>query len=196
MFLKIKQQVIYSRHSQTEGCILKRIISNFDNADLVVAAIAFVIFLFDSHFLVLMRLDLIEIGSEMINKTSLLSSFNGTSNNNETITQQPAVSQHILTCYPSQERSRIYFDFYTQVYPWIDQFIYSYIPFGIMIVSTIIIIHRLFTINKQLKTTTKPSLMIPPGSNHTVGGSSNTSPPPKKQLHHQQSNGKNKKRNI
>lgn len=159
---KCQTKVVYSRSSQSEGCILKRIISNFDNADLVVAAIAFVIFLFDCHFLVLMRLDLIEIGSEIVNVTIALNATNHSNSSTNmnataatTMTRQVVQKQHILTCYPSPERSKIYFEFYTQVYPWIDQFMYSYIPFGIMIVSTIIIIHRLFTINKQLKTTTK-----------------------------------------
>lgn len=160
-------QIIYSKNSHSEGSIFRRLLANFGHADAVVVAIAFVIFLFDSHFLFLMRLDLYEGENSSTNQSNLT---------NE-LTSNQTKGQLQLSCYPSQQRSKIYYEFYTKVYPWIDQFLYSYIPFGIMIVSTILIIYRLFTINKKLHsrtTTTETTLGV--CSPHEAANNNESSP--------------------
>ena len=54
-------------------------------------------------------------------------------------------------CYPTLEADGTYFEFYTIIWPWIDLFLYSYIPFTVMVTSTIIIIYKLCKANRRLK---------------------------------------------
>lgn len=109
---------------------LRRFIADYGSADKVVLAMMFVIFLFDFHFLIWMRLSKMEY--------SLI--YQNASN----------VSQTFIKCYPSPRSKMVYTEFYTKAYHWIDLFLYSYIPFTIMIICTILIIYRLFQINKKL----------------------------------------------
>lgn len=185
----MNKKIIYSRSSHTDGFLLKRLASNIDNADLVVAAIAFVIFLFDCHFLFLMRLDYYDTGVNVTNIANQSSQIGGVDGGEHGVNSDDTMmgKSLVLICYPSQERSPIYYDFYTRVYIWIDQFLYSYIPFAIMIVSTIIIIHRLITINKQLKskTTTSNTTNI---TNTNTNSSTNNNTPSKQQPKHMNGN--------
>ena len=71
----------------------------------------------DSHFLIFMR----------------LSSINDDYSSNLTT----------YVCYPLNEKSPNYYYFLAQLWPWIDLFLYSCIPFTIMIFSTAIIIYKL-----------------------------------------------------
>ncbi len=45
---------------------------------------------------------------------------------------------------------KVYYSFYVNVYHWIDLLLYSYIPFLVMLICTIIIIYRLVRINNRL----------------------------------------------
>lgn len=117
--------VVYSNSSHES--ILKRLfMPKCDHTDIIIGVIVFIVFLFDFHFLIFMRLTPVQYPLNANESTQ----FN---------------------CYPSANYSGVYFDFYTRIHPWIDMFLYSYIPFAIMIVSTAVIIHRLFVINKRLR---------------------------------------------
>lgn len=109
---------------------LKRFISDYGSADKVVFVMMLVIFLFDFHFLIWMRLSKMDYSQD----------FHNASN----------ISEKFIRCYPSPKSQAIYSEFYIKAYHWIDLFLYSYIPFTIMIICTILIICRLFQINKQL----------------------------------------------
>lgn len=108
----------------------RRFISDYGSADKVVFAIMLVFFLFDFHFLIWMRLSRMEYSQVFQNGSN--------------------ISEKFIRCYPSPTSQFIYSEFYIKVYHWIDLFLYSYIPFTIMIICTILIICRLFQINKQL----------------------------------------------
>ncbi|CAF1042651.1 unnamed protein product [Brachionus calyciflorus] len=110
---------------------IKRFISDFGSADMIVLAIMFIIFLFDCHFLFWMRLSKLDYSDFELSSTNS--------------------SQLSLKCYPSSSDQPIYSEFYTKAYHWIDLFLYSYIPFTIMVICTILIIYRLFQLNKRLK---------------------------------------------
>lgn len=118
--------------SNKKSC-LRRFAQDFGNADIIILAIMFIIFLFDCHFLIWMRLAKDEDSIIISNSTNL------------------SKMTFKLRCYPSNRDQAVYFEFYTQAYHWIDLFLYSYIPFAIMIVCTVLIIFRLFQINKRLK---------------------------------------------
>ena len=95
----------------------------------ITLVIALVIFLFDSHFLIWMRLNNHETSRESLsNQTS---------------------SQNIL-CYPLKDQTRYYY-FFTKVWPWLDLLVYCYIPFTIMIICTMLIITRLFRLNHSMR---------------------------------------------
>ncbi|RNA08690.1 FMRFamide receptor-like [Brachionus plicatilis] len=109
---------------------LRTFIADYGSADKVVLAMMLVIFLFDFHFLIWMRLSKMDY--------SLI--YHNASN----------MSEKFIKCYPSPKIQPIYSEFYTKAYHWIDLFLYSYIPFTIMIICTVLIIYRLFQINKKL----------------------------------------------
>jgi hypothetical protein len=114
----------------------KKFLSLFKTADLIVLGVISLIFIFDSHFLFLMRL-----GSTKMSVT-----LSDDSNITEiTVIEGP------LVCYPSSEDKRFYYEFYTKMWPLFDLFVYSYIPFLIMIICTIIIIYHFVKIKRKLK---------------------------------------------
>lgn len=120
---------------------------NIGRVELILLCLMVVLFVFNSHFLLFMRLtDSSEINDN--NDYQLLTKNNY--NNNSVY----------LTCFPSKTEQAIYFEFFTRYWPWIDLFLYSYIPFMIMISSTIVIIIKLCQANNNLKKTRRSSLNI------------------------------------
>ncbi len=120
-------QSAYIVYSSNRIKLHQRLLDGCGKVEIIMLIIILIIFIFDSHFLILMRLspDLYQ------NITD-----NSTSN---------------YVCYPSFETNAYYFFFYTVVWPWIDLFLYSYIPFTVMMTSTIVIIYKLYNANKNLK---------------------------------------------
>lgn len=100
----------------------------FTHVEKVILAIMFVLFLIDSHFLIWVRLNQINV--------------NGT---NETM----------FVCYPSIDLNPHYYWFFTRVWSWLDLLLYCYIPFTIMIICTTVIIFRLVKLSRSMKTLNK-----------------------------------------
>jgi len=96
---------------------------HFLKVDFILLVICLILFLIDSHYLVFMRLT-----AEYEN------------NSNET-----DIIKYI--CYPSSESN--YYWFIVNVWHWIDMFLYSYIPFLIMITSSFLISIKLYKNSKN-----------------------------------------------
>lgn len=118
--------IVYRSYKQS---FWENLSSKFGKTELALFFLAFALFLFDSHYLILMR----------------LSSFGNDSNSSE-------------ECYPSNEKQRAYYDFYTNYWPFIDMFLYSYMPFVVMFLATIIIIMIINKSNNTLKKEYKMNL--------------------------------------
>ena len=114
-------------YSSNEMKFYQRFINNFENIEIIMLTIMFIIFIFDSHYFFFMR---------------LTSEYHRNSTENQTID---------YVCYPSLDTNAYYFYFYTVIWPWIDLLLYSYIPFLVMITSTIVIIYKLLIANRNLK---------------------------------------------
>jgi hypothetical protein len=101
----------------------------FGKVEIILLLIMFILFLLDSHYLFFMRLTLDQF-QNYSNETTLK-----------------------YICYPStlESNQTLYYEFYSILWPWIDLFLYSYIPFTVMMTSTIIIILKLFKANNNLK---------------------------------------------
>ena len=123
---KRDKSIVYSTH---ETKCYQRVFKSIGRVELIMLIIMLVIFVVDFHYLIFMRLtiDLNQYDAE-----------------NETIS---------YVCYPSYSNnsSFSYFGFYTTIWPWIDLFLYSCLPFTVMMTSTTIIIYKLCSANKNLK---------------------------------------------
>jgi hypothetical protein len=100
---------------------------NMRKSKIIFLVVMCLLILVNSHFIVFMRL--IEIND-----------FENQSN--QSVSPQ---------CYPSKSDQPMYFYFYTKIWPTIDLFMYSYIPFILMISSTIAIMFKLYQTNQKLK---------------------------------------------
>jgi hypothetical protein len=98
------------------------------HADYTILLIMIILFLFDSHYLLWMRLSDPEIS-------------NSTLNNETLVTKQ---------CHPSLNKQFYYNKFLATTWVWIDLFLYSYIPFVIMMVCTVLITYKLYKVNKNI----------------------------------------------
>ena len=129
---KRDKSIVYSTH---EKKCYQRVFKSIGRVELIMLIIMLVIFVVDFHYLIFMRLtiDLNQYDAE-----------------NETIS---------YVCYPSYSNnsSFSYFGFYTTIWPWIDLFLYSCLPFTVMMTSTTIIIYKLCSANKNLKQRYKPT---------------------------------------
>ena len=119
-------------YSSNHLTFCERLSSSFGKAEQIFLAILILLFLCDSHFLLMMRL------TEQIY-----------SNNNETNILY-SNKTNLTICHPSPEDENFYYEFYIVIWPWIDMVLYSYMPFLIMVTSTCIIISKLFKANKNL----------------------------------------------
>ena len=147
----------------------RRFLNAFGHADLFVACIMLTLFVFDSHYLLWMRLSYVE--NTTTNFTAIWDDyFHHNIHNNESrsalpinslimqqINNTPAnESEYVKTTlkiyHPSDADQKVYAQFLRNLWIWIDLFLYSYIPFTVMICCTILIIYRLFKINENLKT--------------------------------------------
>ena len=99
----------------------------FGHADYTILLIMVILFLFDSHYLIWMRLSDIDISNSTIS--------------NQTLKQQ---------CHPSLINQFYYNKFLANTWVWIDLFLYSYIPFVIMMVCTVLITYKLCKVNKNI----------------------------------------------
>jgi hypothetical protein len=91
-----KLHIVYSNNARSSS-LIRRLMPRWDQVDVIVFAIMLVVFFFDFHFLIFMRLNL-----------ETTTTTNGT---NETLATA-------LTCYPSSIQSGAYYSFYTYVHPW------------------------------------------------------------------------------
>jgi hypothetical protein len=118
----------------------KNWLSYFGKVDQLVIVFVFVFFLINSHYLIWMRLlDVNELALNLLNSDSL---------NLSNLTNE-------YTCYASHIDQPIYYWFYTSIWTFVDLFLFSYIPFLIMMVSTCLISHHLYklTRNKNMLST-------------------------------------------
>jgi hypothetical protein len=99
----------------------------FGHADYTILLIMIIFFIFDSHYLLWMRLSDPD--------------FNSNSTLNSTLKQQ---------CHPSLNEQFYYNKFLASTWVWIDLFLYSYIPFVIMMVCTVLITYKLCKVNKNI----------------------------------------------
>lgn len=135
-----RQKSIFQQLFKSNSSSNKRFLDNFGHADLCVLFIMVLLFFFDCHYLIWMRLSVFDSSVSYLNGTNQL---NGTN-----------IILHTI-CHPSESNQRFYYEFLRNSWIWIDLFLYSYIPFVIMIVCTVLIIYRLFKINRKLKVNLK-----------------------------------------
>ena len=95
-------------YSSDETKIYQRFLNCFGKVELIIIIIMLIIFLFNSHYLIFMRL---------------------AADPNQNITANQTIN---YICYPTLETNVYYYDFYLTVWPWIDLFLYSFLPFLIM----------------------------------------------------------------
>lgn len=100
--------------------------AKFGKIEITITLLTVILFIFDSHYLFLMRLS-----------------------GDSSSTQE---------CFPSKDRSKIYYEFYTSYWPFIDMLLYSYIPFAVVILGTAIIISLIKKSNSTLKKQYKMNL--------------------------------------
>jgi hypothetical protein len=128
----IPQSEIIISYSTNENKFYENICKSVTKVEIILAFIVLILFIIDSHYLFLMRLS------------------NEEYDFNNSIFQNIS-SKTDLVCYPSTMSNQKYFEFYSTVWPWIDLFLYSYVPFTVMITSTLIIIYKLFKSNRNYK---------------------------------------------
>lgn len=129
--------------------------------DVIVLVVGLILFATNTHILINMRVfSLHSIGklthSEINEKTFFCQYFllterhiftiNGTNLTNSTFKSQ-------LICFTEAEG--VYYDFTMDYWPKFDMFVYSYIPFGIVLTSTILIMYRIFVHTNQTGTNSK-----------------------------------------
>ena len=119
-----ERNIVYSTNEMT---IYQRFTKNFGKVDLIMLIIMLIIFAFDSHYLIFMRL---------------------AADPYQNITENQTIN---YICYPTSETNVYYYNFYLTAWPWIDLFLYSFLPFLIMTSSTIVIIYKLCSANRNLK---------------------------------------------
>ena len=144
---------------------IQRFLSAFGHADLFVGCIMLTLFMFDCHYILWMRLSNVEnsdtnltaIWNEyfehdiQLNESrsmpinTFIQQLNASDNDNY------YVKTNLKICHPSDTDQKMYAQFLRHLWIWIDLFLYSYIPFTVMICCTILIIYRLFKINQNLK---------------------------------------------
>ena len=110
-------------------------LSGFGRGDFIILLICVTLLVLDGHYLIWMRLT----GEKHFHNNTLDYMFaNATSN----FTLQ-------FICYPSRANQVTYYWFYTTVWTLVDMFLYSYIPFSIMSVSSGLIAYKLFYLTKN-----------------------------------------------
>jgi len=119
-----ERNIVYSTNEMT---IYQRFIKSFGKVELIMLIIMLIIFAFDSHYLIFMRL---------------------AADPDQNITENQPIN---YICYPTSETNVYYYNFYLIAWPWIDLILYSFLPFLIMTSSTIVIIYKLCNENKNLK---------------------------------------------
>jgi hypothetical protein len=139
----------YNVYRRSNKPLTQRIFSCFGQADAVVLVIMLILFLFDCHYLIWMRLSTIESYELKGNYTDKSDPFANDPKAYNKITY--------VACHPSETGQVFYYTFLRKTWIWIDLFLYSYVPFTVMIVCTVLIIYRLYKITKNLKGTTKKS---------------------------------------
>nr|QVK45803.1 G protein-coupled receptor [Proales similis] len=125
--------------------VLARFLASFGYADLMIAVIMFVLLLFNFHYLVWMRLTAVGSAQADHSTNSTAGSKSG---------------RQEFSCFASPDLQPVYYSFLRSTWIWIDLFLYSYIPFSIMIVCTVLIIYRLCSLSRRLdlrESATKPS---------------------------------------
>jgi len=143
---------------------VQRFLSAFGRADLFVACIMITLFLFDCHYLIWMRLSYLQ--NSEANLTAMWQQYADVFSNDTrwsplsslNVSETEQLGPTLKICHPSDIDQKTYSEFLRNQWLWIDLFLYSYIPFFVMIGCTIIIIYRLFKINKNLKTTQSSSM--------------------------------------
>ncbi len=119
-----ERNIVYSTNEMT---IYQRFIKSFGKVELIMLIIMLIIFAFDSHYLIFMRL---------------------AADPYQNITENQTIN---YICYPTSETNVYYYNFYLIAWPWIDLILFSFLPFLIMTSSTIVIIYKLCNANKSLK---------------------------------------------
>lgn len=116
----------------------KQLLFRMGKIEVILLAVICLLFLFNSHFIIFMRLtdDATDMSEENFIK----------------------VNHTVLTCFPSRTNQKLYYEFYTKIWPTIDLFLYSYIPFIVMISSTIVIMRKLCKANNSLNKTKQTSI--------------------------------------
>ena len=104
----------------------QRIFACFGQADLVVLVIMIVLFLFDCHYLIWMRLTTIESYELKANYTEKSDPFSDDPRAYNKVTYS--------ACHPSETDQIRYYTFLRKSWIWIDLFLYSYVPFTVMII--------------------------------------------------------------
>ena len=140
---------VFAVYSRPNKPLWQRFKTNFGQADAFVLCIMLVLFAFDFHYLIWMRLSVME--SFEANFTAIESSNNSSLDNDSKVFYPVTYN----LCHPNEKSQQMYFDFLRNSWIWIDLFLYSYIPFTVMIVCTALIIYRLYKITKNLKSKTK-----------------------------------------
>lgn len=117
----------------------QRFLSAFGRADLFVACIMITLFLFDCHYLIWMRLSYVQNNeanltamwqqyAEVFSNETRWSPFNSLN-----MSDTDRLASTLKICHPSDVEQKTYSEFLRNQWLWIDLFLYSYIPFFVMI---------------------------------------------------------------